>query len=84
MRRRDAYGCRTSVMKDIHQHTTVFIKTLVCAFSEMCLCLCVNAAGGTIGGKDDGVLTTSVIGCGRPGDSKGVDLRIVDTEVNCG
>ncbi|CAM9849336.1 unnamed protein product, partial [Sphacelaria rigidula] len=38
-------------------------------------------AGGTVGGKDDGVLTTNVIGCGRPGDSAGVDLRIVDTEV---
>eukprot|EP00904_Undaria_pinnatifida_P011866 jgi/Undpi1/780/HiC_scaffold_10.g04244.m1 len=36
--------------------------------------------GGTLGGKDDGVLTTSMVGCGRPADSEGVDLRIVDTE----
>lgn len=36
---------------------------------------------GTLGGKDDGVLTTSMVGCGRPNDSAGVDLRIVDTEV---
>lgn len=36
-----------------------------------------------MGGRDDGVLTTSVVGCGRPADSEGVDLRIVDTEV-CG
>ncbi|CAM9492519.1 unnamed protein product [Scytosiphon promiscuus] len=35
---------------------------------------------GTLGGKDDGVLTTVMVGCGRPGDSAGVDLRIVDTE----
>lgn len=37
---------------------------------------------GTVGGKDDGVLTTVVVGCGRPKESAGVDLRIVDTEVN--
>lgn len=37
--------------------------------------------GGTLGGKDDGVLTTTMVGCGRPSDSVGVDLRIVDTEV---
>eukprot|EP00752_Nemacystus_decipiens_P001493 g1467.t1 len=39
-----------------------------------------NDGAGTLGGKDDGVLTTTMVGCGRPGDSAGVDLRIVDTE----
>lgn len=37
---------------------------------------------GTVGGKDDGVLTTSMIGCGKPSESAGVDLRIVDPEVS--
>ncbi|CAB1114142.1 unnamed protein product [Ectocarpus sp. CCAP 1310/34] len=37
---------------------------------------------GTVGGKDDGVLTTVVVGCGRPKESDGVDLRIVDTEIH--
>lgn len=38
-------------------------------------------AAGTLGGPDEGVLTTALVGCGRPAESYGVDLRIVDTEV---
>lgn len=47
------------------------------------LFVCLYLGAGSVGGRDDGVLTTSVVGCGRPADSEGVDLRIVDTEV-CG
>eukprot|EP00903_Cladosiphon_okamuranus_P012305 g11537.t1 len=39
-----------------------------------------NDGAGTLGGKDDGVLTTTMVGCGRPSESAGVHLRIVDTE----
>lgn len=48
------------------------------------ICLIARApfeAAGTLGGPDEGVLTTALVGCGRPADSYGVDLRIVDTEV---
>lgn len=38
-------------------------------------------AAGALGGPDEGVLTTALVGCGRPADSSGVDLRVVDTEV---
>lgn len=49
--------------------------------NECNMTILITKGAGTVGGKDDGVLTTVMVGCGKPKDSAGVDLRIIDTEV---